>query len=380
MDHALHRVTSFEVVGPFVLNVQFDDGTRQHIDFRPVLRGELFGALRDAATFERVRIDPDAHTLVWPNGADFDPATLHDWPEAGPRMIALARCWEDQEERSRRGRDDTHPHHRIIGVDYATKDAGVGLALAARDDDGLRLLDVTAGGPGRPVPFVLKEWLTDSEDAALMAIDAPLGWPRRLSTSLESHSAGSTIGTPADDMFRRDTDLFIKGNIKKPFDVGADKIARTAHAALHLLGELRHDLGVAMPLAWNPADVTDHAVIEVYPAATLIAHEIPPSGRTRSGFRLPSYKRTKYKQRREIVAARRREIVAALRQRMTIPERHAEALCDDDDLLDAAVCVLAAADFLAGRAVPPTDRCLAEREGWIWTALPRDATYTPSHE
>ena len=345
-----------------------------------MLRGELFGALRDAAMFERVRIDPDAHTLVWPNGADFDPATLHDWPEAGPRMIALARCWEDQAEHSRRGRDDTRPHHRIIGVDYATKDASVGLALAARDHDGLRLLDVTTGGRGRPVPFVLKEWLTDSEDAALMAIDAPLGWPSALSTSLESHSAGSAIDTPANDMFRRATDLFIKDKIKKPLDVGADKIARTAHAALRLLGKLRDDLDATIPLAWSPADVTDHAVIEVYPAATLIAHEIPPSGRKPSGFSLPSYKRAKDKQRREIVEARRCEIVEALRQRMTIPERRVDALCRNDDLLDAAVCVLAAQDFLRGRAVPPPDRCLAEREGWIWTALPRAATYTPSHE
>ena len=76
----------------------------------------------------------------------------------------------------------------------------------------------------------------------------------------------------------------------------------------------------------------------------------------------------------------RREIVDALRKTITIPDRRGEALHDNDDLLDAAVCVLAADDFLTGRAAPPTDRCLAEREGWIWTALPQDAIYTPSHE
>lgn len=26
------------------------------------------------------QIDPEVHTLVWPNGADCDPAILHDWP------------------------------------------------------------------------------------------------------------------------------------------------------------------------------------------------------------------------------------------------------------------------------------------------------------
>jgi len=31
--------------------------------------------------------------LVWPNGADFDPATLHDWPELGDELAAMARSW-----------------------------------------------------------------------------------------------------------------------------------------------------------------------------------------------------------------------------------------------------------------------------------------------
>jgi hypothetical protein len=38
-------------------------------------------------------VDPEAHTLVWSNGADFDPATLHDWPEREAEMVALARRW-----------------------------------------------------------------------------------------------------------------------------------------------------------------------------------------------------------------------------------------------------------------------------------------------
>jgi hypothetical protein len=40
-----------------------------------------------------VSLDPEAHTVVWPNGADFDPAILHDWPDHEAGMIAMARRW-----------------------------------------------------------------------------------------------------------------------------------------------------------------------------------------------------------------------------------------------------------------------------------------------
>ena len=93
MRHPIFRVTSFEVVGPYTLQVDFDDGTSRTIYFAPVLEGELFGPLRDRALFERVRIDPEVRTLVWPNGADFDPATLHDWPEYLERFKAMASNW-----------------------------------------------------------------------------------------------------------------------------------------------------------------------------------------------------------------------------------------------------------------------------------------------
>ncbi len=94
MSHPIFRVESFEVVGPFVLRIRFDDGTAQTIDFQPVLAGELFGPLRDLAVFNQVRIDPEVKTLVWPNGADFDPATLHDWPLHAEAMRRMAQRWE----------------------------------------------------------------------------------------------------------------------------------------------------------------------------------------------------------------------------------------------------------------------------------------------
>ncbi len=93
MSHEIYRVVSFEKVAPFTLKVMFDDRTSQVIDFRPILKGELYEPLKDPSLFDQVRIDPEVHTLVWPNGADFDPATLHNWSESSRALKALAERW-----------------------------------------------------------------------------------------------------------------------------------------------------------------------------------------------------------------------------------------------------------------------------------------------
>ncbi len=93
MEHPIYRVISFTRCAPFTLRVVFDDGLEQEIDFRPVLSGELYGPLRSEDVFEQVEIDPEAHTLVWPNGADFDPYVLHDWPDHVESMKNMTRRW-----------------------------------------------------------------------------------------------------------------------------------------------------------------------------------------------------------------------------------------------------------------------------------------------
>src|SRR6476620_9980860 len=96
MVHPIFRVCRFLIEGPFKLRVEFDDGTEQLIDIRPVLTGELYAPLQDIELFNRVQIDPEVHTMVWPNGADFDPATLHDWPKFAETLAARARRWDAQ--------------------------------------------------------------------------------------------------------------------------------------------------------------------------------------------------------------------------------------------------------------------------------------------
>jgi Protein of unknown function (DUF2442) len=93
MDHPIFRVTNKELLDSYRIRVGFDDGTMQVIDLEHVLEGEIYGPLRDSEVFSSVEIDPEVHTLVWPNGADFDPAILHDWPEHEAAMRELAKKW-----------------------------------------------------------------------------------------------------------------------------------------------------------------------------------------------------------------------------------------------------------------------------------------------
>ena len=94
MEHSIYRVLSFQIIGDYRLKIWFDDDTSQEIDFKPILRGQIYGHLKDVSRFCQVEIDPEIHTLVWPGGADFDPETLHDWEKYLPILKLQAEKWE----------------------------------------------------------------------------------------------------------------------------------------------------------------------------------------------------------------------------------------------------------------------------------------------
>ena len=96
--HQIYRVTSFSMIGPYTLKIGFDDGSSRQINFLPLLHGEVYGALNDLDLFGQVKLDPEVHTLVWPNGADFDPATLHDWPQDSSDVKISIEKWVQSHE------------------------------------------------------------------------------------------------------------------------------------------------------------------------------------------------------------------------------------------------------------------------------------------
>jgi hypothetical protein len=71
-------VVSVEQTGPYRLRLRFDDGADGEIDVRSTIAFEgVFEPLNDPAFFAQVRVDEEAGTIVWPNGADLDPLVLH---------------------------------------------------------------------------------------------------------------------------------------------------------------------------------------------------------------------------------------------------------------------------------------------------------------
>jgi hypothetical protein len=81
MMHKFKRIVSVKVVSEGTLSLDFDDGVTRIVDLKPIMFGSMFEALKDQCYFEKVCLDEEVGTVVWPNGADFDPDTLYDWEQ-----------------------------------------------------------------------------------------------------------------------------------------------------------------------------------------------------------------------------------------------------------------------------------------------------------
>jgi hypothetical protein len=108
------------------------------------------------------------------------------------------------------------------------------------------------------------------------------------------------------------------------------------------------ELDEPIPLAWQAPIRQRIEVIEVYPAATMLAR-----GASLRGYK----KRAAVSERRDLL-----RLLAASCDGDTVVE---QAL-GNDDCLDAFACVVAGLDFLEGAVVQPWEADVARKEGWIW--------------
>ena len=236
----------------------------------------------------------------------------------------------------------------IIGIDCAVEEGNIGIAIGEYDGGICSLLPLPTRVNTRSVLELVCGSINRSA-RTLLALDAPHGWPAALGSALFDHSAGVEIKASPSLLFRRATDRFVKARLnKQPLDVGADRIARTAKAALDLLSQVRKQTALPIPLVWNAAFEEEAGVIEVYPAGTLVSYGLPSSG---------------YKKENQLAVRQQilRELASCMNlcADLDVAEKNA-------DVLDAIVCVLSGADFLSEQAYFPDNPVEAAKEGWIW--------------
>src|SRR5438067_645964 len=98
MKHDIYSVKNFRITGAHSLEITFNDGQKKNINFEPVLKGEMYGPLANAEYFRKVFLDPEVHTIVWPNGADFDPEVLHNWDTYIEELGSRAKSWKSTQK------------------------------------------------------------------------------------------------------------------------------------------------------------------------------------------------------------------------------------------------------------------------------------------
>ena len=84
------RIQAVSVLPNFRLAIRFRDGKTGIVDCSGLLHAQdlgIYAPLADSSFFDQVRISLGA--LTWPNGADLDPAWLHEMLEEGKAWSVL---------------------------------------------------------------------------------------------------------------------------------------------------------------------------------------------------------------------------------------------------------------------------------------------------
>jgi len=84
----LPAIVGVAVVGDYRLRLLFDDGTVGDVDFSSTKWTGVLEPLGDPAFFAQVRVDPEAATIVWPNGIDMAPEPLYEQARQHPLRAA----------------------------------------------------------------------------------------------------------------------------------------------------------------------------------------------------------------------------------------------------------------------------------------------------
>jgi hypothetical protein len=84
------RITKVQHINGYILELTFANGVSGRLDFAPKIvgRGGMFTPLQEIPYFKQVQVDPEAGTLIWPNGLDLDPDVLYSEVTGEPIKVA----------------------------------------------------------------------------------------------------------------------------------------------------------------------------------------------------------------------------------------------------------------------------------------------------
>jgi hypothetical protein len=83
------RITDVQYIRDYILRLTFSSGESAELDLGARIRGRggVFTLLEDVDYFALVAVDPEVHTLVWPNGVDLDPDVLYSEATGTPLPV-----------------------------------------------------------------------------------------------------------------------------------------------------------------------------------------------------------------------------------------------------------------------------------------------------
>jgi hypothetical protein len=86
MEMMSPRVNYVRYLGDYRLELGFTDGLRREVDLQDRIagRGGVFRPLADLDFFRQVQVEPEAGTIVWPNGVDLCPDVLYSLATGQP--------------------------------------------------------------------------------------------------------------------------------------------------------------------------------------------------------------------------------------------------------------------------------------------------------
>lgn len=302
---------------------------------------------------------------------------------------------------------------QIIGIDCAADPKDIGVAFARQDGERLSIESVGFGASrGEDRTERLKRLAThihdriSSDAPTILSLDAPLGWPQTMTTTLWAHHAGSSDGfdddADADRFFRRSTDRFVVDKTgKTPIEVGANLIARVTHTALRLLAMIGARQKLLMPYEPPASSGASNAlaqVIEVYPALAapffVCGKEAPSKRKTKIGAKMRKSANPRHIYWRNLARAVRSlkeedwpDVLRAITEPSDVGPAPGTISCSGsvrrgqncldgntmakgqrDHGLDAILAAWTGLRFRLGQCVAPDDPSskTLRKEGWIW--------------